>query len=722
MEVRNNNEIIEMKNNHFNKQINIICKECKLPAYLIIKNLDDIRINCPKNHEVKTSIEELEQLTKTNSSKNICPFCCKIYLLNELSFCKPCSKIICNECIKSHETDHKLEKIKLVEKICEIHQNICCYFCIECNTHICDFCIQNKHKSHKIINLIDSISNIEIDEIQNTYRHHEEKLKNTIEEYQKKFQKLRYEIEKPIKNQKQILNLFNIVNKIYLSNRVNYHNIENIKFFKNQISGLLLNEQNKIQNYLLNVCNKIENNKNQIKSNNSISCKNNEIDQINENNNKLKKTFEEFALIPINNKEKNNPFEALTNLVNPNSIKNKNSLGLIKKDCHLDKNYNYNFIQKFFKVKNEIIRNCTVSNAIDLKQNNLLIALKNKKDKKSKLVLCKIKYTNAISAILTFLSEYSIEESPINYMMKYDSIAGSPNTSILCCSNNFIYKILIRFYEDRNIPEIKQLFKFRSTEVIFPNQRKQIYSSFKICLPINYRIFLTAGNENGLILWRQNEIFFSEERYRYFEQSDYFNKKIAAMERIDSKNIAIFCIPLNNNQNKTGSFILFLEIKDEKLIPKKKINLDIEIKISQNSIIKYDNYLLINYAGEKKGIVLFNIENMTFENNSEIEKINTKISKSKFIFSDLMIDGNNVLHYNSIKLYNGEMIFKEFVIGYKKEGKVKFELKNGIDRFYLPTEQKIMKLIYIHKTYSMKIYGVKTHILFIDENGGIITN
>ena len=94
MEVRHNNEIIEMKNNHFNNQINIICKECKLPAYLIIKDLYDIRINCPKNHEVKISIEELEQLHKTNSSKNICPFCCKIYLFNELSFCQPCGKII----------------------------------------------------------------------------------------------------------------------------------------------------------------------------------------------------------------------------------------------------------------------------------------------------------------------------------------------------------------------------------------------------------------------------------------------------------------------------------------------------------------------------------------------------------------------------------------------------------------------------------------------------
>ena len=722
MESSLNNGIIGIKNNNFNNQIIFFCKNCKLPAHLILKDFNDIRINCPKNHEIQISIEELEQLYKDNSSKNLCSFCFKIYLLNELSFCQSCVKIICNECIKSHEFNHKFEKLNLIEKICVAHQNSCNYFCSECNTHICDSCVKSEHKLHSIINLINNISNKEIDEIQIICKNHEKNLKNEIEEYQTKLQKLREEIDKPIKKQKQILSLVNIVNKIYTSNKMNYHNIENMCFIKNKISDLLINEQKKLQNFLLNDFNFTDKSKNEIKIINSINSNNNEIVQINENVND-EKSLVEFGLVSVNNKEKNIPLVTLTNPLKLNHrTNNQISLNSTRSNSFSNKNYNNSDIKKFYKVKNETYNDCTVSNAIQLKKNYLLIALENQNDEKSKLVLYKIKFLNANSGNLKLLSEYNIEESPINHMAKFSNIIEDYNISILCCSNNFIYKIEIKFNEKENIYKIKELFKLNSSKIILLDLEELMDLSFKICFPINYKSFLTAGTEKGLILWRQNKGNFSEEKYRDLNQPDYTDTKITAIERIDSKNIVVFCIELDSNKNKNNSSMEFLEVNDEKLLHKKKYDLDEEIQIDQNNIIKYDKYLLISYSGKKKGILLFNRENMIFEINSEIEKMNAKISENKFTFENLMVDDDYVIHYNTIKLNFGNMIFKEYVIGQKKEGKVNFELKDGIFEFNLPSENNIVKFIYINKKRSMKILGVQMHILLIDENGVVISN
>ena len=260
--------IKEEENKHIKYSNDIICPECKENCLI---NMTDYKINlygCKNGHEYNNiSLSEFYQTQTMNEKDIICNKCSqnnKFESLNkEFYICLTCKKNLCKECFKSHERNHHIIDYDKKNYICEKHHNTYISFCEKCQMNLCYLCESEHIECIKIDYQNFLFNEEEIEQIKESLKKFRIKvdiLNNFINFLIKELEKIKENIEVYYK-----IN-YNLINN-YQKEYINYQNLENIKYIKNNLFANYFNEiisnnriMKKIQ-YLYNIYKKMKNKK-----------------------------------------------------------------------------------------------------------------------------------------------------------------------------------------------------------------------------------------------------------------------------------------------------------------------------------------------------------------------------------------------------------------------------------------------------------------------------
>ena len=264
----------ENEENEETKEFSLNCSQCHLIPELNFKNenFPFISSQCPNKHITK-KIDLLNYFEKgiKFSKKNTKCNCSKNNQSNlELYYCHNCQLIICEKCLPTHDSKHKVIFEELKNIYCCEHQMEFSSFCNSCHKNLCKECIP-EHKKHDINNFEDIIlSKDKYDKIiakKDKIISYLQKIKIILDSYKIEFEQ---KIDK-IKNYCDIeIFLFNEIINQYSKNVYNYQiiknlgNISNFSFDEKIIKSndSFLEKTQKI----INIINKIEKNNEKTKS------------------------------------------------------------------------------------------------------------------------------------------------------------------------------------------------------------------------------------------------------------------------------------------------------------------------------------------------------------------------------------------------------------------------------------------------------------------------
>ena len=146
-----------------NKNKDFRCLNCYLIPFLTLNSSSHtIDISCNFGHSKKINIDEYLQCGYNNNFINLKCVKCKTQILkNEIKnyvYCKECSEILCNKCIKKHDemyVDHHMVNLEKFDTTCILHNETYDYYCLECRKNICQYCSDDFHSEHKLVDLDD---------------------------------------------------------------------------------------------------------------------------------------------------------------------------------------------------------------------------------------------------------------------------------------------------------------------------------------------------------------------------------------------------------------------------------------------------------------------------------------------------------------------------------------------------------------------------------------
>ena len=307
------------------------CLDCFLIPLLSLNSLShSININCNFGHSRTINLEEYLQIGYNNNFINLkCNKCKKQILKNEIKnyfYCKECTELLCDNCLKKHNTmynDHHYVNLIKFDTTCILHNETYDYYCVDCKKNICQYCSDDFHSEHNLIDLDDiNVKRKEIKRIKENYLKERENYLNLpiifndlVNKMKQELDKIVNNIQNEIKFKESVINTYE--NKIDNYNAIiNLKNLEfNIKPFNIDKNLTIIENINNLMKYANNINNnnvkddKLNSNINNIskKSNNKAKVKKIKEKEIeNQNGNEREKE------IKINNElEKNNKVKTL---------------------------------------------------------------------------------------------------------------------------------------------------------------------------------------------------------------------------------------------------------------------------------------------------------------------------------------------------------------------------------------------------------------------------
>ena len=647
------------------KSYSISCPKCPCFSYITIPDDFDktfkIFINCENKHNAKISIDELLSMTQKNSYNKLCCDCLKSKNNNVLLFCNICKKITCNDCVKLHNHIEKnVINLTKIGKICQKHYLENNYFCKNCEIHFCGLCKIESHFSHDVIDLKTKIkTENEINKLRIICENESKILQNEVQNFQGLISKLTKKFDLIIKNKKKITDFKNLLLKIYLSNQLNYYNIENLdiiekKYFEeynplnyNFNQGInnvydVTNEKN--NNFNLNSINKKENNfmilSQQKKDNNSKFNINNFNIEYNPDNNQLNKrnttnninNINKNSLVNfnlnenINTNKNNNENNFINNEKNCWAFSNNidTSVIYINNDSSIDKNNNFNsHNEKIPRISSEnhinsnhnLLNNSRVCSPKSLqyrrcssnyyyKNNNTVILLEDDDDDLDGFNIIKNYIYGRKSKIINLLQ---VKKNIVLLSLDESSIIKLVLCQINFESNNSSFKLLlpINIFKT-SISDIKNI---KKDENIFIACSKEILCKFKIILdnthkPVFKKLFMYKIKNDSII--------------NYFD----FKYVISLNENIfltSGRNIGLLIWSKFSSENKNNNYELknLKEFENTKIISMQKINENKIVLCSNNKNNSITTIFLVILDNEK--IIKTknkNIENKILEGSS----------------------------------------------------------------------------------------------------------
>ena len=274
MSVLVNENTNTMLNESATKSKEIICPKCGEICLINFKNYKINLFECKNSHETNNILLNHYNNTQIIYENNIiCDICNKynksITYNKQFFKCLTCNKNLCPICKSNHNSKHKIIDYDNKNYICEIHNDSFYTYCKDCKKNLCIKCKSKHNDKHTVINY----ENILPDD---------DEIKEKMEDFRKKIDKLNEDINKIIKILKEISEnmetYYNINNNLldtYELSKRNYHILENINFIKNNI---IVNDIDEIINNnditkkfisLINVYKKLINNTDENLSNNN---------------------------------------------------------------------------------------------------------------------------------------------------------------------------------------------------------------------------------------------------------------------------------------------------------------------------------------------------------------------------------------------------------------------------------------------------------------------
>ena len=757
LKIQNENDasIINSSNPIINdNKVYLFCGACySLASLYITKDINGntiINTVCKNEHNIQITIEELQKLLLKNNDKSICDTCNKKKPINELLICLSCNQIMCNNCIISHGalcvSHHEKNTNQIFQKVTNFTENREKHFllkkydyCNKCCYQVCNFCKHEENNNNKIEDLIKkNKSENEIKKIEQICKSNKEMINYENEQIDK--------IIDILKKKKETALLADIIYQLYLSDKENHYNIENLSFIKklNPISGLDKINFDQTQKNNIEPEKVIDNilvDETDIDTvdNPSTHEKNNIINEINkpkdmEINKIINVSFLVTNKSPV--KKRKSGFKSENS--SP-KIPKRESKPLLKQSIFglgrvqpaktgiLTPKKLRGGYSNFYEIQNNFIKGCVITNCLYIKNNILLISCK--KRKTNKIILCKVSYGNIKNAELIemkikFDKEEYIFKDSINYITKWNN----NDDIILCCSNKNIYKFKISENDEiENQIFIQSIFTFDCNRDL-KNTTINKYNdfSFKMCLPISNEYFLTSGCKKGIFLFYKNLKHKNEfkEDFNLVVLSN-CEKPIQAMERINDHSF-VYCY-----DEIMSSVLKFMKVKfdnnTKNIYSDKRLYFMKKIQTKNNLMKKYFDYLIMGISGTEIGVIVINL--VKKEICAEFEKgvsciLQKKLKNNNIICSDLFIDNNDVIHYNIInKIDDKNMELKDYtIIDKDKDGKICFLCKETRNTIASQNNKDIMHFTYIPKINNNKEISNLNHTLLIDEAGRIITS
>ena len=219
----------------------ISCSKCRTKSLSSLNiqrqnqsNNYNIKIVCKNEHTEEMPLIKFAYLNFHIYKKN-CAKCKQKIEIKKINYCNKCKKFFCKNCPCEHSKDSVSisSYYTLLENKCNFHnQNIQEYYCVDCSKNLCKSCLKNHDQSHKnIVNLMEKFNKYE-----KMIKNEIVKEKILVEKYNKIINALREFIYNDIRQKKMFHELKKSILLSYTSNNMNYYNIQNMDFAKNNLN------------------------------------------------------------------------------------------------------------------------------------------------------------------------------------------------------------------------------------------------------------------------------------------------------------------------------------------------------------------------------------------------------------------------------------------------------------------------------------------------------
>ena len=263
----------------------IRCPKCYFLISLDIpqnQNKYNIITSCENCGRKEISLKEFDSTMRKNNTK-ICSNCYKNFEIKNMLVSKiNHDSFLCNACFKKDNINNsddiytiKYIPIKDIDKYCRIHENEKNrFFCLNCTKHICQEC-KKDHETHKIKSLLEeSKSKFDVEKVKHIYLEGNENFIKEKKIYNELISNMRKRFLKIKKNNDDILSFKKLLFDIYDSNSHNYGVFKYTNLIINDKNyGLGGEEISKINDLVDNLS--LNNNLENSKDLNSIDNKNN---------------------------------------------------------------------------------------------------------------------------------------------------------------------------------------------------------------------------------------------------------------------------------------------------------------------------------------------------------------------------------------------------------------------------------------------------------------
>ena len=239
----------------------IFCSKCKTLSLSSIKiqrqkesKKFNLNITCKNNHSEEFPLDKFDIFNKKMFRKE-CEKCKQKVGIKNIYYCFKCKKYYCSECQCEHYKEDKKyvsNYYGLLENRCSLHNNkIQEYFCKSCFQYLCKECLKNHNKNHKdIVSLMEKF-----DYYQRLMKNEIVNEKNLVIKYNEILNSVRKIIITNIQQKKMVLDIKKSILNSYINNNMNYFNIINIDFAKNELNNYIKYDQSKIKK-LYDLCKK----------------------------------------------------------------------------------------------------------------------------------------------------------------------------------------------------------------------------------------------------------------------------------------------------------------------------------------------------------------------------------------------------------------------------------------------------------------------------------
>lgn len=225
-----------------------ICSRCSQVPILTVASPTELRILCDCPTPTKLSLKDfLFQIVQKPPIPPNCWNTRKHGQQKGTTFCVPCQKWMCGNCLTQHNEKNSSHQISFVEikipTLCEEHKTSISFYCRNCKKHLCQQCL-GAHGKHDITNLFDYLSEKEfyalnskfIEAKKIVFEYNTAIKKELLNQIKKEMDKVEGAFERSKEINEALLKYYDILIKNYICTKStpNYQVITNL--LKNNIS------------------------------------------------------------------------------------------------------------------------------------------------------------------------------------------------------------------------------------------------------------------------------------------------------------------------------------------------------------------------------------------------------------------------------------------------------------------------------------------------------